>query len=163
MGRTLSVASLSLAVLWVWGGASACGSGGATAPPAPSLLQVGGQYQVAVALAENDCGSVEVTPQPTSVSHAPGSGDFSLTHGANTYAGHVAADGRFTTDVLRLGDADGSTLSVGIQGRFTTAGLEALVDVSVERPASRPPGQAPRCHYVVRWTGTKLGAPNVIP
>jgi hypothetical protein len=35
-------------------------------------------------------------------------------------------------------------------------GLEAVVTVDQTSPA-------PACRYLVRWTGTKQGAPNVIP
>jgi len=131
-----------------------CGSGGPGTPPAPALIQVAGQYQIAVALTENDCGDVEVRPLPTTVAHTAGAASFSLTHGGTTYAGHLAAEGRFTTDRLTLPGSGGST-QVDIAGQFSTGGLQALVTVNLEGP--------PQCRYVVRWTGTKLGAPNVIP
>ncbi len=118
---------------------------------------MGGAYAVAVALGANTCGAVTVATQPTSVTHTPGANRFSLVHGANTFAGSVAADGSFTTDPLALNDA-GSALTVTLQGRFTVTGLNATVTVDV-----RPPAPAPPCQYVVAWTGTKQGAPNVIP
>lgn len=166
MDRSCGVRSLSASlVAWavVWGGALGCGSGSPAGPGAPPVLQVGGQYQIQVALTANDCGNVNVMPLPTAVAHAAGAADFSLTHGSNTYAGHVSSDGRFTTDPLSLRDTDGSTLTVRIEGRFSTGGLEAVVTVGVERPSTRPPGQAATCRYVVRWTGRKQGSPNVIP
>ena len=43
-----------------------------------------------------------------------------------------------------------------IEGRFITTGLEAVVTVDQSAPA-------PACRYLVRWTGTKVGAANVIP
>jgi hypothetical protein len=140
--------------------AAACG--GSSSPtssptPSPSLLSVGGAYSVAVALATSTCGSVTVAPQPTSVTHTPGAGRFWLVHGANTFSGSVANDGAFTTDPLNL--ADGATaLTVTLQGRFTVSGLTATATVVVQ-----PPAPAPACQYTVAWTGTKQGAPNVIP
>ena len=166
MDRSCDVRPFSASlVAWalVWGGALGCGSSSPSGPGAPLLLQVGGQYQIQVAVTENDCGNVDVLPLPTAVAHTAGAADFSLTHGSNTYAGHVSTDGRFTTDPLSLRDTDGSTLTVRIEGRFSTGGLEALVTVGVQRPSSRPPGQASTCQYVVRWTGTKVGPPNVLP
>jgi hypothetical protein len=44
-----------------------------------------------------------------------------------------------------------------VTGRFTRTGLEALASVAVQPPA------AAACRYAVQWTGTKQGAPNVIP
>ena len=58
---------------------------------------------------------------------------------------------------LDVRDADGSVLTVGISGRFDTNGFEATVTVDVRRT------NGSHCRYVVRWTGTKQGAPNVIP
>jgi hypothetical protein len=138
----------------------ACGGGSTPATPsspAAAVLSVGGTYAVAVALGANTCGAVTVATQPTSVSHTPGAGRFALVHGASTFAGSVATDGTFTTDPLALNDA-GSALTVTMQGRFTAPGLTATVTVDV-----RPPAQASPCQYVVTWTGTKQGAPNVIP
>ena len=142
-------------VLLLW--LCACGGSSPTQPPAPTLLSVGGAYTVAVALGDNTCGAVTVQTQATTVTHTPGAGRFSLTHGPNTFQGSVAADGAFTTDPLPL--QDGATaLSVGLQGRFTTTGLTATVTVDENRPAPTAD-----CRYLVQWTGTKQGAPNVIP
>ncbi len=136
----------------------ACGGGSSGTPPAPSpVLSVGGAYTVAVALATNTCGAVTVAPQPTSVTHTPGANRFSLVHGANTFNGAVAVDGSFTTDPLALNDA-GTALTVTLQGRFAVTGLNATVTVD-----SRPPAPGSPCRYTVAWTGTKQGAPNVIP
>lgn len=138
-----------------------CGSGGGSTPGQPSAaqIQVGGQYQVTVALGSNTCGSVTVQAQATSVSHTAGAARFTLTHGANAFGGSLSADGSFVTDAVTLTDADGSRLGVGLQGRFTTAGLQATVTVDV----SARPGGAADCRYVVQWTGTKVGSPNVLP
>jgi hypothetical protein len=136
----------------------ACGGGSSspTTPPAP-VLSVGGAYAVAVALGQNSCGPVTVVTQPTSVTHTPGANRLTLVHGSNSFAGSVTTDGSFTTDPLALNDA-GSALSVAIQGKFSTTGLTATVTVDVA-----PPAPAPACRYLVQWTGTKQGAPNVIP
>ena len=129
-----------------------CGGGGGGLPT-PSLISVGGDYTLAVVLTENDCGSVTVQPLPTHVDHTPGAATLRLTHGPNTFDGSVAAGGAFTTTPRTLEDGMGSTLTLGITGRFTTTGMEALATVTLPRP----------CRYVVRWTGTKQGPPNVIP
>ena len=131
----------------------ACGGGGGADPPTgPRVLAVAGDYALAVALTENDCGAVTVQPLPTHVEHTPGAGRLRLTHGPNTFDGSVSADGAFTTDARTLSDGSG-TFTITVNGRFTTGGLEALATVALSRP----------CRYVVRWTGTKQGAANVIP
>lgn len=142
--------------------AAACGgsSGGPGAPsspsPGPAQLSVGGDYAMAVALTENGCGAVTVEPLPTRVAHAAGSTQIQLTHGPATYAGTVDAAGRFTTQPRVFTDAAGSQ-TLAIAGQFTTTGFQATVTVDVQ------PAGAAACRYVVRWTGTKTGAPNVIP
>jgi len=135
----------------------ACGgSSSPTTPPTP-VLSVAGTYAVVVALGQNSCGPVTVATQATSVTHMPGANRFTLVHGSNSFSGSVTTDGSFTTDPLALNDA-GSTLSVVLQGRFSTTGLTATVTVDVV-----PPAPASACRYLVQWTGTKQGAPNVIP
>jgi len=133
-----------------------CGGGGATTP-SQALIQVAGTYPTAVALVENDCGDVIVLPMTTTVIHNPGASQLSLVHAGITYGGSLRPDGTFTTSPLDLQDADGSTLTVGISGRFDTNGFEATVAVDVRRT------NGSRCRYVVHWTGTKQGPPNVIP
>ena len=137
---------------------SACGGGGsspATTPPASP--QVGGQYDVAVRLLDNDCSAVPtVQAQPTSVAHSPGATAFSLTHGGLQAAGSVGRDGTFTTQPLAVQDAAGPA-TLTIAGRFTTGGLEATVTVVVTPAAPAAP-----CRYLVGWTGVKQGAANVI-
>lgn len=135
------------------------GSSSSPTEPAVRLLSVGGAYEMAVSLTENTCGSVAVAPLPTTVSHTPGTFDIILMHGPNSYGGRLTADGHFTTSPLLLTGSDGSALNVGIDGQFTTSGLDAVVTVS---ETNRPGGQA-ACQYRVRWVGTKQGAPNVIP
>lgn len=152
---------LSLAACLVaLGVATGCGSsgGGPSSPTAP-VLRVGGEYATAVTLVETSCGPVEVLSLPTSVAHVPGASTLSLTHGGTTYNGRVSADGNFVTDPLRIDGSNGQVFSVGIAGRFSVSGFEALATVDVQRPS--PPPLA--CRYVARWVGTKSGAPNVLP
>jgi hypothetical protein len=116
---------------------------------------VGGDYAIAVELTENGCGPVTVLPLPTRVTQTPGALQFQLTHGPATYAGTLDAGGQFTTEPRTFTDG-ASRQVVRIAGRFLTTGLEAVVTVDQEAPA-------PACRYLVRWMGTKQGAPNVIP
>jgi hypothetical protein len=135
-----------------------CGGGstGPTPPTAP-VRSVGGDYTMVVALGENGCGAVTVQPLPTRVTHTPGASQFQLTHGPGTYTGTFdeASGGAFRTAAQTFGDATSSQI-VHIQGRFTATGLEAVVTVDQTAPA-------PACRYLVSWTGTKVGAANVIP
>jgi hypothetical protein len=138
---------------------ASCGGGGGAATPTPTssstLIAVAGDYTMAVALTENTCGAVQVAALPTRVEHTPGAMQFRLTHGL-TYAGTLANDGSFTTDAQTVTDSLGAQ-TVRVTGRFTRTGLEALASVALQPPA----GAA--CRYAVQWTGTKQGAPNVIP
>ena len=140
---------------------AACGGGGSSSPSTPSapgapVLSVGGDYTTAVALTENTCGpQVAVSALPTRIEHTPGATQIRLTHGL-TYAGTVAADGAFSTDAQTVTDALGAQ-TIRVAGRFTRAGFDALASVAVQPPS------AAACRYAVQWTGTKQGAPNVIP
>ena len=138
---------------------ASCGGGGGAASPTPTssstLIAVAGDYTMAVALTENTCGAVQVAALPTRVEHTPGATQFRLTHGL-TYAGTLSNDGAFTTDAQTVTDSVGAQ-TVRVTGRFTRTGLEALASVAVQPPT----GAA--CRYAVQWTGTKQGAPNVIP
>jgi hypothetical protein len=134
-----------------------CGGGGGTTTPSQPLIQVAGTYPTAVALVENDCGDVTVLPMTTTVIHNPGATQLSLVHANTTYGGSLSGDGTFMTNPLDLPDSNGGTLTVGISGRFETNGFEAMVAIDVRRT------NGSRCRYVVRWTGTKQGPPNVIP
>jgi len=135
---------------------SACGGGGTTGPPGgPPALSVGGDYTMVVELTENGCGAVTVLPLPTRVVHAAGATQFQLIHGPGTYDGTLEAGALFRTAPRTFADA-ASSQTVNIGGRFLTTGLEAVVTVDQTAPA-------PACRYLVRWTGTKTGAPNVLP
>ena len=147
-----SLTSLTfLAILLGCGGRS---SGPASPTPSP---QVGGEYDVAVALGQNSCGStVQVQSQPTSVTHSAGATTFTLVHGGLRVTGNVARDGAFTTQPVSVQDTLGPA-QLAMSGRFSTTGLDATVTVDVQRAAP-----SPACRYVVAWTGTKRGSPNVL-
>jgi hypothetical protein len=139
---------------------AACGGGGSPTPTTPSgpsapVIAVAGDYTTVVALTENTCGQVTVAGLPTRVEHMPGATQFRLTHGL-TYAGTLAADGMFTTDSQTVTDALGAQ-TIRVTGRFTRTGFDAVASVAVQPPS------AGACRYAVQWTGTKQGAPNVIP
>lgn len=142
------------AALWL----ASCGGGStppSTMPPQTIAPQVGGQYDVQVALQQNDCPAAPtVLPQPTSVTHVAGASAFTLAHGGLVVNGSVARDGAFTTQTLAVQDPQGPA-TLTLAGRFTPAGLEATVTVSVSAASGA-------CRYLVGWTGSKQGAPNVL-
>ena len=137
---------------------ASCGGGATpptTTPPSTAVPQVGGQYDVAVRLQQNDCAAAPVVqPQPTSVAHTAGASSFTLAHGGLTVAGSVARDGAFTTQALAVADPQGPAF-LTMAGRFTTSGLEATVTVAVTAASGA-------CRYLVGWAGTKQGSPNVL-
>jgi hypothetical protein len=137
---------------------ASCGGGAtppSTTPPQTAVPQVAGQYDVAVRLQQNDCPAIPtVQPQPTSVTHTSGASAFTLAHGGLTVAGSVVRDGTFTTQPLAVQDPQGPA-TLAMAGRFTPAGLEATVTVSVTASSGA-------CRYLVGWAGTKLGSPNVL-
>lgn len=133
-----------------------CGGGGSAATePSPTLVQVGGTYATAVALTQDSCGGVTVEPRPTVISHVPGETRFTLTHAALVCPGTVSPDGRFVTDSVLVSDSTG-TSTVVVTGRFSTTGFDADTTVDVARTGGST------CRYVVHWTGTKQGPPNVL-
>jgi hypothetical protein len=137
---------------------ASCGGGSTpptTTPPSAAVPQVGGQYDVAVRLTQNDCPAAPtVLPQPTSVTHVAGATNFTLAHGGLNVTGSVGRDGTFTTTALAVQDPQGPA-TLAIAGRFSTSGLEATVTVSVTAAGGA-------CRYLVGWTGTKQGSPNVL-
>jgi hypothetical protein len=134
---------------------NACG-GGDPSTPSQTLLQVGGTYATAVALTEDTCGGVTVQSRPTVITHTPGQTRFTLAHAGLNCAGTVSSDGSFVTDPVSLPDPMG-TATVAISGRFRTTGFDADTRVDVARTGGGS------CRYVVRWTATKQGSPNVLP
>jgi hypothetical protein len=138
--------------------APGCGGGGGAGPtPSAPVIQVAGTYPTAVTLGENTCGAVTVLPNPTVVAHTPGATRVTLTHAGTSYAGPLAADGAFSTDAVTVRDSAGTASTIRIAGRFSTTGFDAQVTVDVQ------PAAGAACRYVVRWVGTKDGAPNVLP
>ena len=147
------IGGLLIGVLAACGGGS---GGGTTTNPTAPVLTVAGEYPTVVTLTENACGAVTVMSLPTTVAHQPGATAVTLTHGGTAYRGSVQSDGQFTTDPTSVTTAEG-TFTVRMVGRFTTSGLEATVTVDRTSPGGST------CRYVVRWVGTKQGAPNVLP
>ena len=62
--------------------------------------------------------------------------------------------GGATTQAQTFADATSSQI-VHIQGSFRATGLDAVVTVDQTAPVV--------CRYLVHWTGTKVGAANVLP
>lgn len=120
----------------------------------PDLISVGGTYQTAVTMVENDCPGQTIQQHPTTVSHEPGSTTVSLTHAGSTYTGTLDADGSFTTPPVTQ-VFDGIAYELSIAGQFSETAIDALVHVEANR---QPP-----CAFTARWAGPKNGDPNVIP
>ena len=139
------------AVAAVAAAACSCGDGG-THPG--TAISVGGTYQTAVTLVENNCPGQTVEQHETVVSHDPGSTSLSLTHAGSTYDGFLAADGSFsTTTVTQV--FGGVSYSIGMSGQFSVTDMDAQVHVEA--------GRQPPCSFTARWAGPKVGDPNVIP
>jgi hypothetical protein len=147
--RLRALAPIALLTAACGGGPTPPNGSSGSADPPPTVF---GEYDVAVALQQNDCGSTpSVLPQPTVVHQAPGAATFNLTHGGLSLAGSVARDGAFTTTPVAVTDPQGpATLSAA--GRFSPTGLEAAVTVTVTS----------RCRYVVGWTGRNRTRSNVL-
>jgi hypothetical protein len=135
---------------------AACGGSAGPGGGSP-VLTVGGSYQISPTVLSNPCGSVQVLPGPATVTQSAGAPDFRLTHAGQTYTGRVESGGSFTTEPLLITFAPGSTDTVTISGRFTTAGFDATVAVDTAHAGAAP------CRYTVAWAASKQGAPNVIP
>lgn len=135
------------------------GCGGSSAPdaPSPTVLQVGGSYQINPTLVQNACGSVTVQPGAAQVTHTAGAGDLRLSHAGQTYTGRVERSGTFALDPLVITFTPGSTDTVRVEGRFTASGFEATATVDAAHAGAAP------CRYVVGWQATKQSGTNVIP
>jgi hypothetical protein len=130
---------------------SSCNDGG----PGPTTgISVGGTYQTAVTIVNNDCPGQTVEQHSTVVNHVPGGEALALVHAGSTYSGTLAADGSFsTTPVTQV--FDGISYVISISGQFTETTIDALVLVEA--------GRQPPCSFTARWAGPKTGDPNVIP
>jgi hypothetical protein len=143
---------------------AACGSsGGGPATPAAPQLQVGGAYQITKTITENTCdGNLTPAGGSGSVTHAPGGSTFTLSDSFTQFPGTVQANGTFTIASQATAPHLGAPVTTAFEsGRFTTAGLEALVRLDINGPLGQPPFSV--CRVTQRWQGIKLGSPNVIP
>lgn len=149
-GRILLAAALSL---------PGCGGSSSPAPtaPSPTVLQVGGSYQINPTLMQNTCGSVTVQPGGAQVTHTAGAADLRLSHAGQTYSGRVERTGAFALDPLVITFTPGSTDTVRVEGRFTASGFEPTATVDAAHAGAAP------CRYVVGWQATKQNGTNVIP
>lgn len=137
----------------IWFGGSACG-GATTSPratanpntPAPGAFA--GTYATRVTLTSNNCGTVNVQDNPTSVTHDAASGAVTFTHAGFTYSGSVKADSTFTTTPRGVDVNDGFNYSIAIAGRFRALAFDA--DATVDRT-----GGSAACRYVVHWAGSR--------
>jgi hypothetical protein len=136
----------------------ACGSSSPSSPAAPAQLQIAGAYQITPTLLQDGCGGTSVSPGPAQVTHTAGASQFQLSHAGITYAGRVDAAGGFSTDPVSVTLSAGTSVSVRVEGRFSTGGFDATVTVDESRL-----GATAACRYVVRWQASKQGAPNVLP
>ena len=132
--------------------AAGASCGGGTDPG--SEISVGGTYQTEVTMVNNTCPGQTVQTHATTVSHAPGATDLSLTHAGSQYDGTLAADGTFTTRLVTQ-VFDGISYTISIAGAFTLTAMDARVTVQA--------GRQPPCSFTARWAGPKDGNPNVIP
>jgi hypothetical protein len=112
-----------------------------------TVSQVAGTYATAVRLLDNTCGSVTVTPNPTTIAPGLAAGRFVLTHAGNSYDGTLQDDGHFTTDPKIL-TSGGTQFTIRITGQFTGDGF--LAQTTVDQS-----GAGGSCRYTVDWTGTR--------
>ena len=136
----------------------ACGGGSSRPPagPTPAVLQLAGQYGIVQQMVETTCGDTAPPPSVTgTVIHTPGAQTFVLSDsGGTTFTGTVQTAGQFAATATFGPDSSGSTYAQRLEGRFSTTGFTARLDVEVSPRA---------CRFARDWTGTKQGPPNVIP
>lgn len=140
---------LSSCLAFVIGSVVSCGGDGGTGPQqqTPTLA---GTYATQVTLTSNNCGTINVQNNPTTVTHDQGTGAVTFTHAGITYTGTMqASDSTFSTPARDVNVGDGFTYSIGLVGRFRTNAFDA--DATVDR--SSPTTQA--CRFVVHWAGSK--------
>ena len=136
-------------------GDSASSPGQPDAGGASNLLAVGGTYDTHVALLPGGtCAGVTVQDNATTVEHVPGSSALRLTHAGVSYSGTVDAAARFQT-TPRTVVVSPASFRITVSGQFGLTGFEATATVEQTSPTV--------CAYSVQWSGTKAGAPNVIP
>jgi len=155
---------------WVLGALvslGACGGGSGTSRPSESAIQVAGTYDIRKSVTEETCGLSrpgDVFTNPGTVQHSPGATEFVLNdHGTRDLPGTVRRDGGFDlrpASSVVMGTIAATDTFEG--GRFTATGF-VLRDTTVlqRSPAAGAPDGP--CRVVALWSGTKQGAPNVIP
>jgi hypothetical protein len=149
MNVTISEYRVMLAVLVLVGIKNV----GTEAPP----LSIGGTYDTRVTLIANGCPGTVVKDNPTTVTQTAGDTLLTLTHAVIRSEGVVHDDGSFRMTPSRW-SMSAVEYSFAIEGLFTQTGFTAGVRVTrTDSTSSR------HCEYTVRWVGSKLGAPNVIP
>jgi hypothetical protein len=141
-------AALAIAFL----SALACGgaaSPGTTNPSQSTGGSFAGTYSTRVTLTQNNCGSINVQDNPTTVTHDATLGTVRFTHAGQTYTGTVKADSTFSTPSRAVNVNDGFTYNIGLTGRFRPNAFDA--DATVDRvDASNA-----TCRFVVHWVGMK--------
>jgi hypothetical protein len=125
--------------------------------PSPQLLSVAGTYATAVTMVADSCTGTVIHDNPTIVQQQPGDTIMSLTHAVIVASGSVRNNGQFLMAPVVVPIA-GVNYHVDIGGQFELRGFAATAHVGVGDI-----GQPARCGYTVHWTGSKQGAPNVIP
>ena len=122
-----------------------------TSPPtglaAPSFA---GTYATRVTLKRDECGSVRVEDNPTTVTHDTATSIVTLRHAGTTYGGRVGADSTFRTQPKPVDVNDGFVYTISISGRFKANAFEA--EATVDKAAKS--GNT-KCRFVVAWAGTK--------
>jgi hypothetical protein len=127
--------------------ALACG-GSSDGPSAATPQSLSGTYSTRVTLVQNNCGTITVHDNPTTVVHNASSGAITLMHAGTTYAGTVQADSSFATTPRAVDVNDGFQYTIQISGRFRASTFEA--DATVDRAR-----QGITCRYTVHWAGTR--------
>ncbi|HZR25281.1 MAG TPA: hypothetical protein VFA59_16920 [Vicinamibacterales bacterium] len=141
---------------------SACGG---SSPSAPAVqISVGGSYDIRKTVVSDTCGSFApgtVFSNPGEVRHTAGATTFVLNdHGTRDLPGTINSDGTFALAASRsLVMNTINAVDTFDGGRFTTTGFELRDTTDLD---ANPNGGG-ACRSVATWTGTKSGAPNVIP
>ena len=130
------------------GGSTTSPSPANTTPGTPSPTSFAGSYTTRVTLTSNNCGTINVQDNPTTVTHDAASGAVTFTHVGFTYSGSVKADSTFTTTPRGVNVNDGFNYSIAIAGRFRPLAFDA--DATVDRT-----GGSAACRYIVHWAGSR--------
>jgi len=140
-----------------------CGS----SPSAPgAAIRVAGAYTIHKVTLSDTCGGSQpgsAFDNPGEVRQQPGSLTFVLDdHGTRDLPGTLNRDGSFTLSPSQsLVQNTIPAIDTFDGGRFTTQGFEVRDTTDLQSNPVVTGGGA--CRVVTSWTGTKQGAPNVIP